>query len=95
MNFGIIGKVGGNINVYKNFRSNNDISVYNTEMKLKNKVRLEMLPDKISNVDFVVYQDFYHMVYQYQKKNVIYCATVKLNGDAKMMSEPVVLETYS
>jgi hypothetical protein len=93
MNFEIIGKVGGNINVYKNFRSNNDISVYNTEMKLKNKVRLDMMPDKVSNVDFVVYQDFYHMVYQYQKKNVIYCATVKLNGEAKMMSDPIVLDT--
>ena len=93
MNFEIIGKVGGNINVYKNFKSKNDISVYTNEMKLKSKVRLDMLPDKISNVDFVAYPDYYHMIYQYQRKNVIYCASVKLNGDAKLMSDPVVLDT--
>ena len=93
MNFEIIGKVGGNINVYKNYRSKNDISIYDNEMKLKNKVRLDMLPDKISNVDFVVYPDYYHMVYQYQKKNVIYCATVKINGEGKLMTDPVVLDT--
>ena len=93
MNFEIIGKVGGNINVYKNFKNKNDISVYDNEMKLINKVRLEMLPDKISNVDFVVYQDSYHMVYQYQKKSVIYCATIRLNGEGKLMSDPLVLDT--
>jgi hypothetical protein len=93
MNFEIIGKVGGNINVYKNYKSNNDISIYDNEMKLKNKVRLDILPDKISNVDFVVYSDYYHMVYQYQKKNVIYFATIKLNGEGKMLSEPVILDT--
>jgi hypothetical protein len=93
MDFEIIGKVGGNINIYKNYKSKNDISVYDVEMKLKNKVRLEFLPDKISNVDFVVYPDFYHMVYQYQKKNVIYCASVKLNGEGKVVSDPVVLDT--
>ena len=93
MNFEIIGKVGGNINVYKNFKSKNDISVYDNEMKIKNKVRLDMLPDRITNVEFVAYQDYYHMIYQYQRKNIIYCASMKLNGEAKLMSDPVVLDT--
>ena len=93
MNFEIIGKVGGNINIYKNFRNNNDISVYDADMKLKDKVRLTVLPERVSNVDFIAYPDHYYMVYQYQKKNVVYFAAVKLNGDAKMLADPVVLDT--
>ncbi|HSF44949.1 MAG TPA: hypothetical protein VLA58_03030, partial [Chitinophagaceae bacterium] len=52
MNFEIIGRVGGNINVYKSFRNKNDVSIYDNEMKLKSKVKLDFLPDKLLNVDF-------------------------------------------
>jgi hypothetical protein len=62
-------------------------------MKLINKVRLDYLPEKVSNVDFVVYPDAYYMIYQYQKKNVIYCAALKLNGEAKILVDPVILDT--
>jgi hypothetical protein len=93
MNFEIIGRVGGNINVYKSFRNKNDISVYDNEMKLKNKVKLEFMPDKVLNVDFVIYPDHYWMVYQHQKKNVVYCTAAKLNGEGKLMQEPYDLDT--
>lgn len=93
MNFEIIGKVGGNINVYKNYKSRNDISVYFNDMKLKNKVNLEFMPDKVINVDFVVYPDFYYMVYQHQRRNVMYCTMVKMNGEGKLMTDPLVLDT--
>lgn len=93
MNFEIIGKVGGNINIYKNFRNKNEVSVYDADMKLKDKVNLAVLPDRVSNVDFIAYADQYYMVYQYQKRNVVYFAAVKLNGDARMLADPVVLDT--
>jgi hypothetical protein len=93
MNFEIIGKVGGNINVYKNYKSRNDVSIYDNEMKLVNKVRLEFLPDKVFNVDFVVYPDFYWMIYQYQKRNVVYCSVVKMNGQGKVLQEPLDIDT--
>ena len=93
MNFEIIGKVGGNINIYKNFRNKNEVSVYDVDMKLKDKVNLAVLPDRVSNVDFIAYADQYYMVYQYQKRNVVYFAAVKLNGDARMLADPVVLDT--
>ena len=93
MNFEVIGKVGGNINVYKNYKNNSDISVYDNGMKLKDKVRMQFLPDRVSNVDFIAYPDHYHMVYQYQKKNIVHFAVVKLNGDAKMLADPVILDT--
>ncbi|MFN5642437.1 MAG: hypothetical protein ACK4V4_08815 [Sphingobacteriales bacterium] len=93
MNFEIIGRVGGNINVYKNFRARHDLSVYDNEMKLKSKTRLEFLPERVLNLDFVVYQDFYWMIYQYQKKNVVYCSVAKMDGNGKLMEDPIDIDT--
>ena len=56
--FEIIGKVGGNILVYKNNRSNNFISVYDTEMKLVERVPLDFSEDRWINVDFIPYTDY-------------------------------------
>ncbi len=93
MNFEIIGKVGGNINIYKNYRNRNEISVFDQDMKMKDKVALTVLPERVTNVDFISFSDHYQMVYQDQKRNVVYFASVKLNGDAKMLADPVVLDT--
>lgn len=93
MNFEIIGKVGGSIHVYKNYKNKNEISVYDNDMKLKDKVRLTVLPEKVSNVDFVAYPDAYHMVYQHQKRNIVTFSAVKLNAEAKMIADPMVLDT--
>ena len=35
------------------------------------------------NVDFFPYSDFTYMIYQYQKKNVVYCEAVKMDGKGK------------
>jgi hypothetical protein len=93
MNFEVIGRVGGNIHVYKNYRTNNSLSVYDNEMKLKNKVRLDFLPDKLVNVDFVAYPDAFWLFYQFQKKNVVYFNAVKMNGEGKVIQDPIQLDT--
>jgi len=93
MNFEIIGKVGGNISVYKNYKTNNYLSVYDNEMKLKNKVRLDFLPDKLINVDFVAYPESFWVFYQFQKKNVIYCNAVRMDGEGKIIQEPLLVDT--
>ena len=72
MNFEIIGKVSGNYSIYKNNRNSHDICIYNNEMELKNRIRMEFLPERITNLDFVAYGDFYYMIYQYQKKNILF-----------------------
>lgn len=93
MNFEIIGRVGGNINIYKNYRANNYLAVYDNQMKLLTKVNLEFLPDKVINVDFVAFQDAFWIFYQYQKKSIIYCDAVKMNGEGKIIVEPIHLDT--
>lgn len=46
MNFEIIGKMGNNINIYKNNRNRHDISVYDNDMQIKNRIKLDFMPEK-------------------------------------------------
>src|SRR5688572_5760549 len=92
-NFEIIGKVGGNILIFKNNRSDNDISVYDQEMKLIERVNLDYVDDRWIDVDFVPYADFCWMIYQYQRKNTVYCMGVKIDGSGKAISDARELDT--
>ena len=93
MNFEIVGRVGGNVHVYKNYKSRNEISVFDNSMQLKEKVRLDFLPERVTNVDFIAFPEHYFMVYQFQKRNVVTYAAVKLDGNAKLLTDPVILDT--
>jgi len=53
MNFDVIGRMSGNIIIFKNLRSNYALNIYNDSMELKDKVDLEFLPDKTFNVDYL------------------------------------------
>jgi hypothetical protein len=92
-NFEIIGKVGNNILIFKNNRGENAISVYDNEMKLLNRVKLDYMDDRWINVDFVPYPDHCWMIYQFQRRGIVYCMGVKLDGNAKAVTEPVELDT--
>ncbi|HYE53437.1 MAG TPA: hypothetical protein VD996_01290 [Chitinophagaceae bacterium] len=92
-NFEIIGKIGGNFLVFKSNRADNAISIYNNEMKLVERVPLDFMPDRWINADFVAYPDFAYMIYQYQRKNVVHCNMVRIDGKGKTMGEPIELDT--
>ncbi len=92
-NFEIIGKVGGNFLVFKNNRNDNDISVYDNNMKLIDRVRQTDIDQNWINVDFVAYPDFAWMIYQYQKRNIVYCMAIKVDGKGKRITEPIELDT--
>jgi hypothetical protein len=93
LDFDIIGKVGGNFLVYKNIRNHNAVSIYDNDMALKERVELDFMPDKTLNADFVAYPDFAYIIYQYQKKNILHCMAVKIDGNGKKIGEPVQLDT--
>jgi len=95
LNFDIIGKIDGNFLVYKNLRNNYAISVYDNSMKLKDKIDLRFLPDKTLNADFIAYPDFAWLIYQFQKKNILHCNAVKINGEGKLLTDPIELDTTS
>jgi hypothetical protein len=92
-NFDIIGKINGNILVFKNNRSDNVICVYNSEMKLTERVHLSFMPESYINVDFINYPDFCYMIYEYQRKNIVHCTAVKIDGLGHKIGEPVDLDT--
>src|SRR5688500_7853355 len=94
MNFEVIGKMGNNFLIYKSTRGDSYISVYDNNMKLIEKTRHEYLPDeRLINVDFYPYNEFVYMIFQYQKRNIVYCSAVKLNERGKKISDPVELDT--
>ncbi|HET6767720.1 MAG TPA: hypothetical protein VFH08_09985 [Chitinophagaceae bacterium] len=96
MNFEIIGKMGNHYLIYKSIRGDNFICLYDNEMKMIKKVKHEYLPDeRMINVDFFPYPDFIYMIYQYQKRNIVHCAAVKLDGMGQKISDPVELDTAS
>lgn len=93
MNFEIIGKLNNTILVYKNIRYNHKISIYDNEMNTLGTVKLDFVPDRTFNMDFVVYPDFFYMIYQYQKARILHCMVVKMDANAKMINEPVEVDT--
>lgn len=94
MRFEIIGKVSGNFLVYKNTKNKNYISVFNNEMEQIAKEELDYIPDnQLINIDFFAYPDFTYLIYQYQKKKVVYCDAVKVDGSGKRISEVISLDT--
>ncbi len=94
MNFEIIGKVGGNFLVYKNFRNKNVITAYDNEMKLVATEDMDYVPeDRLINVDFFPQADYAYLVYQYQKKNIVYCKGVKVDAMGRKVSDILDLDT--
>lgn len=93
MNFEVLGKLNGNLLIYKSYRDFRHISVYDNDMKLVRKSKLNYLQDRITATEFLVYPEFMYMIYQYQRKNVVYCMAVKLDANGEKMAEPIQLDT--
>lgn len=93
INFEIIGKMNSKILVYKNIRWKHKIAVYDNEMKLAEVRALDFVPEKTFNVDFVIYPDFFYMIYQYQKRSILHCMAVKMDALGNKLSEPVEMDT--
>ena len=62
-------------------------------MKLIERVEQPYMEDRWINVDFVPYTDFCWLIYQFQRKGVVYCMAAKLDGQGKRISEPIELDT--
>jgi hypothetical protein len=70
INFEIIGKVNGNLLIFKNIRSGYEVTVYDNNMKVKETSELDFLPSRAFNVNCLPYQNFVYVIYQYQKKEL-------------------------
>ncbi|ULQ56565.1 hypothetical protein KJS94_18085 [Flavihumibacter rivuli] len=92
-NFEIVGKISANYLIYKNNKTDNALCIYDENMLLKKRVPMDFLPEKVTNVDYITYPDRVLVFYQYQKRRVVYCDAVAINGDAKVIGGPVTLDT--
>jgi len=95
LNFDVAGKIDNHYLVYKNYRSDNYVSVYDNEMKLVENADLDFIPDKIISSEVLGYKDFFYIFYQYQKRNIAYCMAAKIDGNGKIIGEPKQLDTTS
>ncbi len=95
INFEIAGKIGGNFLVYKNVHNRNWIVVFDEEMQQIDKVEQSYIPenDRLINVDFFPYADFCYVIYQYEKRNVVYCEAAKIDANGKKVSDVTQLDT--
>lgn len=91
--FDIVGKINNHYLVYKHVRSTYSISIFDNDMQLVDKVKMDFLPDKLINSDIITYRDYFYFIYQYQKRNIVYCMAAKINGDGKISGEPLILDT--
>ncbi|MCW3088158.1 MAG: hypothetical protein JWQ78_1544, partial [Sediminibacterium sp.] len=93
MNFEVIGKMNGKILVYKNYRDLHFIATYDNDMKAVEKVKLDFLNYRVLNSEFIQYSDYLYMIYQFQRRSVMYCMAVKLDGSGKKLGEPIQLDS--
>ncbi len=93
MRFEILGKYNNQYLVYKNIRTKHFICIYSADMKLKDKIELDFMPDRAISVDIFSTPEFSTLFYQYEKKNIVYLMGVKIDGNGKKMTEPQELDT--
>lgn len=94
INVEVIGKINGNFLVYKNVRSNNWVVALDNDMKQVSRVEQDYMPgERLINVDFFPYTDFFYIVYQYQRRNVVYCMAAKIDGTGKKIGDVIELDT--
>lgn len=95
MPFEVAGKVGGNFLVYKFTKNRHWMVAFDNDMLQVAKTEQEYIPnnDRVINIDFFPYADFCYLVYQYQRKNVVYCMASKVDGKGNRIGEVMELDT--
>lgn len=93
MTYDIIGRLGRNIMIYRSFKNDHSISVYNDSMLPVRKIELNFLPRQLIKVDFINTNELVYLFYQHVQNNMLYCSVVKFNTDVKLVSEPAILDS--
>ena len=95
MKFVIIGKLNGNIHIYKKIRDAHYMVLYNATMQQTSKNKLDFLPKNTTNETFLLYPDYYCFFYEFEKKSIIYLMLAKFDNTGKKMGEPIQIDTTS
>lgn len=93
LNFEVLGRINGKIMVYKTYRDLHYIVTYDSDMKMLEKKKLDFINYRVLNTEFIQYSDFVYMIYQFQKRSIMYCMAIKLDGSGASMGDPVQLDS--
>jgi hypothetical protein len=95
MVFEVIGKTGNNYQVFKFQRNKGYICTYNENMEQIERKKCSFFPDpnRVINADFVNYNDYSVIIYQYQKKNIVYCDAAKIDSLGNLIGSVINLDT--
>ena len=89
----VIGKIGGNFLVYKSLYNNHKLTIFNNDMSIKENVPLDYISERTSNIDFIPNANNFLMIWQFQKKNIIYCNAVIIDGQGKQIGDIKTVDT--
>lgn len=93
MVFEILGRFGSRFLVYKNISRDHYVTLYDRDMKTEATQPLAFMPERAFNVDFICYPDFFYIIYQFQKSNVVYCYAAQVSDKGALVTEPRLLDT--
>lgn len=93
MTYDIIGRLGRNLMIYRSFKNDHSISIYNDSMVQIRKADITFLPRQLAKIDFINTSDAVYLFFQHLHYDVLYCSVAKFNLDAKLVSEPTLLDS--
>ncbi|MBM3444259.1 MAG: hypothetical protein FJX83_04645 [Bacteroidetes bacterium] len=91
----VIGKVDRNTLVYRGNRLGRQLSIFNDRMELIRKLELSFLPKELTKADFVNMGKTAFLFFQFVEETNLYVSMTELNGDGKLIREPVLLDSAS
>ena len=62
-------------------------------MKLVQRIPVAFLPAHYANIDFVQHPDYFYLLCEYQKKNIVHLTAYKMDAMAQLIGEPIDLDT--
>ena len=93
LEFEILGKFSENFLIYKNTNRRHELTIYDNNMSIKETVKLDFISDRVSDIDFITYPDYFIMIWQFEKGNITRCRAAKMNGAGKLLGAITDLDT--
>jgi len=70
----------------------NDICIYDSLMNQQSEMHLP-LPKEISGAEFIVYDDFFYIIYQYKHGYFLNCMAARVDFNGQLLGAPVCLDS--
>lgn len=93
LQFELIGKINGRNLIYKGYREQHFICVYDGDMKLLEKNKLQPEGTRLLSTDFLVYADFSYFLYQYYQKGAVIMAAIKIDPQGRQVGDEILLDS--